>query len=100
MLSLPKAVFLSLTLFILCFAGLVSAADLFHQGFFSINGTKYCQPVRALQYTNISAPGAYQAIVAINDDGSCSSALKRYSDPLPALDEEVSFVRITTAHNL
>ena len=90
MLLIQKAAFVGLALTILCFTALVSAADFCHLGPFTINGKVYCQPIRALQYANITAAGTYQRIVSMNDDGSCTSAPKAYSGPLAPLDEEVS----------
>jgi hypothetical protein len=56
-----------------------------------IDGNWYCQPVKAIQYSNVGTPGAYNDIIAMDSsNGSCASVPKSFSGPLSPLDEEVS----------
>lgn len=88
MLSIQKAIFLGLALTILSFIG-VSRADFCHLGSVKIDSNVYCQPVQAIRFTNITTPGSYERIIAMNNDGSCYSSPRPFSGPLAPLDEEV-----------
>jgi len=79
---------------VLCFAG-QTGADLCSLGSVEIDGNWYCQPVQAIQYSNVGSAGTYNQITAMNADGNCSSVPKAFSGPLSPLDEEVSQPPIT-----
>jgi hypothetical protein len=64
--------------------------DLCDLGSENIDGNTYCQPVRAIRYSNVGAAGTYNDIVEMSADGSCSSKPKHFSGVLSPLDEEVS----------
>ena len=66
-------------------------ADMCAKGSKEISGNWFCQPVQAIQYSNVGSPGSYQQITNMNSQtGSCQSQTKSYSGPLAPLDEEVS----------
>ncbi|TAQ87470.1 hypothetical protein B7494_g4209 [Chlorociboria aeruginascens] len=65
-------------------------ADLCHLGSTEISGNWYCQPVKAIQYSNVGAPGSYQQITEMTANGQCFSEVRDFNGPLSPLDEEVS----------
>jgi len=68
----------------------VVGADLCGMGSQEIDGNWFCQPVQAIQYSNVGIPGTYNQITDMASNGVCSSEPKQYSGPISPLDEEVS----------
>lgn len=68
------------------------SADFCSQGSTEISGNWFCQPVTAIQYTNVGFPGTYQQIVDMPPNGKCVSETTSFSGPLSPLDGEVSVV--------
>jgi hypothetical protein len=66
-------------------------ADMCAKGSKEVSGNWFCQPVQAIQYSNVGSSGSYQQVTNMNSQtGSCQSQTKSYSGPLAPLDEEVS----------
>ncbi|PMD38099.1 hypothetical protein L207DRAFT_61110 [Hyaloscypha variabilis F] len=66
-------------------------ADLCAKGKQELGGNWFCQPVQAIQYSNVGSSGSYHQITDMNSQtGSCQYQLKQYSGPLAPLNEEVS----------
>jgi hypothetical protein len=76
---------------VLLFVGNV-AADLCAMGpKQELNGNWFCQPVKAIQYSNVGSSGSYRQITDMSSQtGSCQYKMKSFSGPLAPLDEEVS----------
>ncbi|KAH8787427.1 putative TOS1-like glycosyl hydrolase-domain-containing protein [Hyaloscypha sp. PMI_1271] len=56
-----------------------------------LNGNWFCQPVKAIQYSNVGSSGSYRQITSMNSQtGSCEYQMKAFSGPLAPLNEEVS----------
>jgi hypothetical protein len=74
----------------LLFVGNVQA-DMCGMGRKEVAGNWFCQPVQAIQYSNVGSSGSYKQITDMDlKTGSCQSQMKPYSGPLAPLDEEVS----------
>ncbi|QSZ37493.1 hypothetical protein DSL72_008591 [Monilinia vaccinii-corymbosi] len=56
-----------------------------------VSGNWYCNPVDAIIYSNVGAPGTYNQITNMASNGVCSSTPKSFSGPISPLDEEISF---------
>jgi hypothetical protein len=66
-------------------------ADLCAKGKQELGGNWFCQPVQAIQYSNVGSSGSYHQITDMNSQtGSCQYQLKQYSGPLAPLNEEAS----------
>ena len=66
-------------------------ADMCAKGTKEVSGNWFCQPVQAIQYSNVGSSGSYQQVINMNSQtDSCQSQTKSYSGPLAPLDEEVS----------
>jgi hypothetical protein len=64
-------------------------ADLCAKGKQELGGNWFCQPVQAIQYSNVGSSGSYHQITDMNSQtGSCQYQLKQYSGPLAPLNEE------------
>ncbi len=75
-------------------------ADQCSVGAIEIDGNWFCQPVKAIQYSNVGTPGSYNEVVGMSN-GACSSQQKQFSGPLAPLDEEVRVagnVMLQSAH--
>jgi hypothetical protein len=56
-----------------------------------LNGNWFCQPVKAIQYSNVGSSGSYKQITSMNSQTRlCEYQMKAFSGPLAPLDEEVS----------
>jgi hypothetical protein len=64
-------------------------ADLCSIGSTEIDGNWYCQPVDAIQYSNVGTPGSYYQVTNMLSDGACTSTPMSFSGPISPLDEEV-----------
>lgn len=53
-------------------------------------GNWYCQPVKAIQYSNVGHSGSYNKVTGMSSSGVCSNTPTKYSGSLAPLDEEVS----------
>lgn len=53
-------------------------------------GNWYCQPVKAIQYSNVGHSGSYNKVTGMSSGGVCSNTPTKYSGSLAPLDEEVS----------
>lgn len=69
-------------------AGLVQA-DQCAKGSVNDGGNFYCQPVKAITYSNVGHSGSYNKVTSMTG-GACSSEPVQYSGSLAPLDEEVS----------
>lgn len=76
---------------ILATAYILSSAVSIASGCSEVSGNWYCNPVDAILYSNVGAPGTYNQVTDMSSDGICSSTPKSFSGPLSPLDEEVSF---------
>ncbi|KAF7902776.1 hypothetical protein EAF00_002679 [Botryotinia globosa] len=76
---------------ILATAYILSSAVSIVSGCSEVSGNWYCNPVDAILYSNVGAPGTYNQVTDMSSDGICSSTPKSFSGPLSPLDEEVSF---------
>ncbi|TGO30690.1 hypothetical protein BPAE_0004g01490 [Botrytis paeoniae] len=76
---------------ILATAYILSLAVSIASGCSEVSGNWYCNPVDAILYSNVGAPGTYNQVTDMSSDGICSSTPKSFSGPLSPLDEEVSF---------
>jgi Cell wall protein YJL171C/Tos1, N-terminal len=66
-------------------------ADMCSMGSKEVSGNWFCQPVKAIRYSNVGSSGSYNQITDMNvQSGSCQSQPKSYAGPLAPLDEEVS----------
>lgn len=54
-----------------------------------IDGNWFCQPVNAIQYSDVGSCGHYNRITAMNSDGTCHSIPQAFSGPISPLDGEV-----------
>jgi hypothetical protein len=80
----------------LLFVGNVHA-DMCGMGRKEVDGNWFCQPVQAIQYSNVGSSGSYKQITDMDlQTGSCQFQMKSYSGPLAPLDEEVSRSRSRT----
>lgn len=52
-------------------------------------GNFYCQPVKAIQYSNVGHSGSYNKVTSMTG-GACSSEPQSYTGSLAPLDEELS----------
>lgn len=68
-------------------------ADMCAMGAKEVEGNWFCQPVKAIQYSNVGRPGIYQQIVEMSADGTCKSQPKHFSGPIAPLDGEVSLTQ-------
>jgi len=75
---------------VLAFCAGSTLADLCAAGSELSGGNWYCQPVKAIKYSNVGHSGSYNKVTAFNSDGSCSFEPVSYSGSLSPLDEEVS----------
>ncbi|TGO65514.1 hypothetical protein BCON_0002g00990 [Botryotinia convoluta] len=76
---------------ILATAYILSLAVSIVSGCSEVSGNWFCNPVDAILYSNVGAPGTYNQVTDMSSDGICSSTPKSFSGPLSPLDEEVSF---------
>lgn len=76
---------------LLATAFILSSAVSSINGCSEVFGNFYCNPVEAIQYTNVGAPGTYNQITNMASNGVCSFTPKSFSGPISPLDEEVSF---------
>ena len=63
-------------------------ADLCAKGAKEIDGNWFCQPVKAIQYSNVGAPGTYNQVTEMTAAG-CDFAPKSFAGPIAPLNEEV-----------
>jgi hypothetical protein len=62
-----------------------------------LGGNWFCQPVKAIQYSNVGSSGSYKQITDMDSQtGSCQHQMKSFSGPLAPLNEEVSEPRSRT----
>lgn len=80
---------LSTAMAVLAFCAGTAFADQCGAGSELSAGNYYCQPVKAIQYSNVGHSGSYNRVTSMTG-GSCSSEPKAYSGSLAPLDEEVS----------
>ncbi|KAI9648242.1 target of Sbf [Ciborinia camelliae] len=76
---------------LLATAYILSSAVSSVSGCSEVSGNWYCNPVDAVMYSNVGAPGTYNQVTNMASNGVCSSTPKSFSGPLSPLDEEVSF---------
>lgn len=58
------------------------------EGSTDYGGNWFCQPVKAIHYSNVGTPGTYQKITGMSN-GVCTSETQLFSGPIAPLDEEV-----------
>lgn len=76
---------------LLAAAYILSSAVSSVNGCSEVSGNWYCNPVEAIMYSNVGAPGTYNQITNMASNGVCSSTPKAFSGPISPLDEEISF---------
>ena len=67
----------------------LASADRCAAGAKEIGGNWYCQQVKAITYSGIGAPGTYNEVISMGDNGKCASKPHAYKGPLAPIDDEV-----------